>query len=301
MINLLVKALLVFAMSCGPFVPWPWMLRLKSSAAFPKYMRRMRKDAKPIKHKFQHKSSVPDIEIHTDKERGNANPSGSPLHHWFFPNMSGLAHQMSKRDSCEHDEEKEGKCQRYRKKHRCNNGGCCQNRARCVWGKHRGIYGNKTTFTFATAGDGRITHCKEAWSRPMYKLDLPHYSAWYRSLWLYERLIVHSSTGDLPSIPRNILGPSTASFDPGCVSTEDGITVKRDTWPCSMTTGARYAKSMRNKAVSIKMGVKYKVVAFEMSASMAVERFYGPNLKWWTRVLLYGSAASKPVPQGPSK
>jgi len=78
-----------------------------------------------------------------------------------------------------------------------------------------------------------------------------------------------------PSIPRSILGPSTAWFDPGCVSTEDGVTVKSDTWLCSMAAGARYAKSMRNKDVSIRTGVRYKVVAFEMSASMAVVmRFY---------------------------
>jgi len=37
-----------------------------------------------------------------------------------------------------------------------------------------------------------------------------------------------------------------------------------------MTTGARYAKRMRNKDVSIKMGVRYKVVPFEMWASMIV-------------------------------
>jgi hypothetical protein len=85
--------------------------------------------------------------------------------------------------------------------------------------------------------------------------------------------LIHSSTGDLPSIPISILGPSTASFEPGCVSTEDGVTVKSDTWLCSMTTGARYAKSTRNKDVSIKTGVRYKVVAFEMSASIAVMRF----------------------------
>lgn len=76
-----------------------------------------------------------------------------------------------------------------------------------------------------------------------------------------------------PSIPISILGPSTASFEPGCVSTVDGVTVKSDTWLCSMTAGARYAKSTKNKDVSIKTGVRYNVVAFEMSVSMAVMRF----------------------------
>jgi hypothetical protein len=67
--SLLVKALLVFAMSCGPFTPWPWILWLKSSAAFPKYMRTMRKAAKPVRYKFQYETSVPDTVLHTDKER----------------------------------------------------------------------------------------------------------------------------------------------------------------------------------------------------------------------------------------
>ena len=42
-----------------------------------------------------------------------------------------------------------------------------------------------------------------------------------------------------------------------------------------MTTGARYAKNIRNKDVSIKTGVRYKVVAFETSTSMAVVKFNG--------------------------
>lgn len=104
--------------------------------------------------------------------------------------------------------------------------------------------------------------------RAVCRLDLLNCSAWCTTLSLYEFLNIHSDIGDLPSIPRSILGPSTAWFDPGCVSTKDGVTVKSDTWLCSMTTGARYAKSMRNKEVSIKTGVRYKVVAFEMSASM---------------------------------
>jgi hypothetical protein len=54
------------------------------------------------------------------------------------------------------------------------------------------------------------------------------------------------------------------------VSTVDGVTVKSDTWLRSMTAGARYAKSIRNKEVSIRTGVRYKVVAFEMLASIAV-------------------------------
>lgn len=68
-VSLLVNALLVFAMSWGPFVPWPWILWLKSSAAFPKYMRRMRKAAKPIRYRFQYETSMSDTMLHTDEER----------------------------------------------------------------------------------------------------------------------------------------------------------------------------------------------------------------------------------------
>ena len=75
-----------------------------------------------------------------------------------------------------------------------------------------------------------------------------------------------------PRSPRKMLGPSTALLEPGFVNEEEGITVSKATWPCSMTVGARYANSESRNAVNISRGVKYKTVPFERSASMVVQR-----------------------------
>lgn len=67
------------------------------------------------------------------------------------------------------------------------------------------------------------------------------------------------------------MGPSTCWFNPGWVNTVDGVTAKRATWPWRMAVGARYADSMRNTAVSIRVGEKWVAVAFGRSASMIVD------------------------------
>jgi hypothetical protein len=71
-----------------------------------------------------------------------------------------------------------------------------------------------------------------------------------------------------PKGPRKILGPSTALVDPGCVKAEEGVTVSNATWPCNIIVGARYENNESRSAVSISTGVKYRMVPFEISASM---------------------------------
>jgi len=71
-----------------------------------------------------------------------------------------------------------------------------------------------------------------------------------------------------PRGPRKMLGPSTVLVDPGCVKAEEGVTVSNATWLCNMTVGARYENNESRSAVSMSTGVKYRMVPFEMSASM---------------------------------
>jgi hypothetical protein len=71
-----------------------------------------------------------------------------------------------------------------------------------------------------------------------------------------------------PKGPRKMLGPSTALLDPGCVKAEEGVTVSNATWPCSMAVGARYENNESRSDVSMSTGVKYRMVPFEISASM---------------------------------
>jgi hypothetical protein len=71
-----------------------------------------------------------------------------------------------------------------------------------------------------------------------------------------------------PRGPRKMLGPSTALVDPGCVKAEEGVAVSNATWLCNMTVGARYKNNESRSAVSMSTGVKYRMVPFEMSASM---------------------------------
>jgi len=71
-----------------------------------------------------------------------------------------------------------------------------------------------------------------------------------------------------PKGPRKMLGPSTALLDPGCVKAEEGVTVSNATWLCNMAVGARYENNESRSAVSMSTGVKYRMVPFEISASM---------------------------------
>lgn len=71
-----------------------------------------------------------------------------------------------------------------------------------------------------------------------------------------------------PKGPRKMLGPSTDLVDPGCVKAEEGVTVSSATWLCNITVGARYENNESRSAVSMSTGVKYRMVPFEISASM---------------------------------
>lgn len=51
----------------------------------------------------------------------------------------------------------------------------------------------------------------------------------------------------------------------------DGVTAKRATWPWRMAAGARYASSMKNITVSIRVGEREIAVAFGRSAGMIVD------------------------------
>ena len=59
-----------------------------------------------------------------------------------------------------------------------------------------------------------------------------------------------------PSAPNRIVVPSTSDDRPGCVSSVDGDTTRSATWPVSITTGARYAKRVRRRAVRESRGAR---------------------------------------------
>jgi len=66
-----------------------------------------------------------------------------------------------------------------------------------------------------------------------------------------------------PKSPKKRLAPSTPP---------DGVTVRRETWSCSITTGERNAKTESRIAVSARRGARYNVTAFERPAIMVAMR-----------------------------